>query len=167
MGEVVVSSGGIDKERIRRDVAGAGEDGAVVVVVVEGAEAGVLDGRRPEDVVLEQVGGGPALQCPPNDGAGKRVVAEGVATTSGGRGTVIVDVVDQVVLHQPIGGGPTEVDGEEIEVACSGGLASAADLPNDFEPADLLKAADDALYRAKHQGRNQVVTGKIIKAQAA
>jgi diguanylate cyclase (GGDEF)-like protein len=50
-----------------------------------------------------------------------------------------------------------KVDGDEIEVTCSGGLASATDLPNGFEPADLLKVADEALYTAKSEGRNRLV----------
>jgi len=47
--------------------------------------------------------------------------------------------------------------GDEIKVACSGGLASATELPSDFESADLLKAADEALYRAKSEGRCRLV----------
>lgn len=47
--------------------------------------------------------------------------------------------------------------GDEIKVACSGGLASATELPSDFESADLLKAADEALYRAKSEGRYRLV----------
>jgi len=50
-----------------------------------------------------------------------------------------------------------KVEGDEIKVACSGGLASATDLPNGFEPADLLKVADEALYTAKSEGRNRLV----------
>jgi diguanylate cyclase (GGDEF)-like protein len=46
--------------------------------------------------------------------------------------------------------------GDEIKVTCSGGLATATQLPKDFEPADLLKAADEALYRAKSEGRNRL-----------
>jgi diguanylate cyclase (GGDEF)-like protein len=47
------------------------------------------------------------------------------------------------------------VDG--LTVTISVGVASAVDVP-DLAPADMLSRADAHLYRAKSQGRDQVVS---------
>jgi diguanylate cyclase (GGDEF)-like protein len=52
---------------------------------------------------------------------------------------------------------PFEVRGERVPIRASAGLATSADMRNDFTPADLLKAADCALYAAKRDGGDQVV----------
>ena len=44
-----------------------------------------------------------------------------------------------------------------VIVKSSAGLVSSAEMPDAFEPSDMLKAADEALYRAKNQGRGRLV----------
>ena len=56
---------------------------------------------------------------------------------------------------------PHPACGPEAVVTISGGVARLADADgDDFEP--VLKRADEALYRAKEQGRNRVETGSEL-----
>ena len=56
-------------------------------------------------------------------------------------------------LHRAVETVSFEPDGTEVKVTCSFGVAEL----HGEQPPSLLELADTALYRAKHQGRNQVV----------
>ena len=56
---------------------------------------------------------------------------------------------------------PLMFEGTSISVSVSVGVAFLSDT--DREPADLLRRADDALYEAKHRGRN----GYVMETKAA
>ena len=52
---------------------------------------------------------------------------------------------------------PTMLEREEIHVTMSFGVAATSDFEN---ADDLLRAAGEALYRAKNSGRNRVKGGE-------
>lgn len=60
------------------------------------------------------------------------------------------------MLRQRIAGEPVLVGGQEFPVTASFGVASRNGAKIEAG-SELLKAADDALYTAKHQGRNRVI----------
>jgi two-component system cell cycle response regulator len=60
----------------------------------------------------------------------------------------------------------TLLSGQEIPVTVSIGLACSKEIKN-IDRAALLKAADEALYKAKRSGRNRVVVGNIMRKQVA
>ncbi len=66
-------------------------------------------------------------------------------------------------IRSLIAGTPIYVDGEALTITMSAGVAQA----KPGEPIrDVQKRADTALYKAKHAGRNQVVSFEVQKAAA-
>ncbi|WP_175485687.1 ligand-binding sensor domain-containing diguanylate cyclase [Pseudoxanthomonas sp. GM95] len=64
-------------------------------------------------------------------------------------------------LHDAVGARPLNVDGLSLVVTCSIGVAW---LRDDETPTDLLRRADDGLYRAKREGRDRVVVDGVHDA---
>jgi diguanylate cyclase (GGDEF)-like protein len=54
-----------------------------------------------------------------------------------------------------VGERPIDVPGGHVSITLSLGVAATTDM---LAPEDLLPAADEALYRAKRGGRNQVAS---------
>jgi diguanylate cyclase (GGDEF)-like protein len=109
------------------------------------------------DSVLRKIGSTIRSQCRPYD----------VACRFGGDEFCVIlghtEGSDAEQIASRILNGIREVEvragGAPVTVSSSAGLVSAAEMQSDFEPSDLLKAADEALYRAKHQGRSRLVVG--------
>jgi diguanylate cyclase (GGDEF)-like protein len=55
-------------------------------------------------------------------------------------------------------------EGRSIDLTVSIGVSACPECVDD--PADLLRAADDALYQAKREGRNRVATAPLVAAGA-
>lgn len=102
---------------------------------------------RPSDLVARYGGEEFVILIPNIDLAGARMVA---------------DRIQQHVYGLSIPHVASEIDGQ---VSVSIGVAATIPTLN-LTAEQLLAAADDALYAAKHAGRNRVTSGEIILAEA-
>ncbi|WP_394688710.1 diguanylate cyclase [Hoeflea sp.] len=95
------------------------------------------DTMRDSDRVFRVGGEEFAVLLPRTDGATARLAAERI--------------------RQAVEMAPVSLKSTEIAVTVSIGMASTLDF---LEKSDLLEAADAALYRAKHEGRNRVAINR-------
>ncbi len=102
--------------------------------------AQLMDGKIRREELLARYGGEEfAIVLPETDGAGAKVFCQRMCVA--------------VAEHQ------FEFDGKEIELTVSIGIATVDPSPTDHEmtPNEFIRIADEALYRAKQEGRNRVV----------
>jgi diguanylate cyclase (GGDEF)-like protein/PAS domain S-box-containing protein len=92
--------------------------------------------RRPQDLLARYGGEEFVVVLPNTPGSGAEVIA----------GKVMAAVEQCAILHS---GNPHGMVTASLGCACA--IATA-----DSSPTELLKAADDAMYRAKAQGRNRI-----------
>ncbi|MCU7856060.1 MAG: diguanylate cyclase, partial [Candidatus Thiodiazotropha sp. (ex Lucinoma borealis)] len=67
-------------------------------------------------------------------------------------------------LCQTLASKPVVVDGQEIGVTISIGLYSSGCLASTQTPDAVIATADEALYRAKENGRNRVEITEVPMA---
>lgn len=107
-------------------------------LVLQVISARIRENLREEDLMGRLGGEEFAVLLPDTDLAGAMKIAERIRGTLEAR--------------------PAVKDGTDIKVTAS--LGAAAGIPGQKgELAGLIKSADDALYSAKHQGRNRAVAG--------
>ncbi|MFN3674694.1 MAG: diguanylate cyclase [Sphingomonas pseudosanguinis] len=121
----------LDVDHFKRvnDDYGHGAGDAVLVAIAAAIRAGV----RSQDVVARYGGEEIAILFP---------------RTTKGEALGIVERVRQMIASSPI-----MADGQSIAVTLSAGVAA---WRSDEEVARMIRRADEALYRAKRNGRNQV-----------
>lgn len=93
--------------------------------------------QRPGDLVARYGGEEFVVLLPNTDETGAAAVAE----------TIRTEIIDHALIHR---GSPTG----RITITC--GVAALHPARNHFDPNELLKFADQALYQAKNDGRNRV-----------
>ncbi len=106
------------------------------------------------DDVIRRVGTSIRAGCRPYDIA-CRFGGDEFGVILGQTDTACAEQISQRILNG-INRLKIRAKGNDVDVTCSGGVASATEMPSDFDPANLLKAADEALYSAKSEGRNRI-----------
>jgi diguanylate cyclase (GGDEF)-like protein len=109
------------------------------------------------DSVLRKIGATIRSQCRPYD-IGCRFGGDEFCVILGHTEGVDAEQVASRILTE-IGEIEVRAGGTPVVVGTSAGLVSATEMPGGFGPSDLLKAADEALYRAKNEGRARLVVG--------
>ena len=108
--------------------------------VLRGLGAHLLDAVRKADIVT-RYGGEEVVVLAPH--------------TSLGEGRQLAERLRESVLAEPLVPGSETKDGRPLHITLSIGVAALGPGVNDGQA--LLKASDEALYRAKQSGRNRVV----------
>jgi two-component system cell cycle response regulator len=109
------------------------------------------------DAVLRKIGSAVRSQCRPYDVA-CRFGGDEFCVILGHTEGADAEQVAARILNR-INEVSVRAGGTQVKVSGSAGLVSAAEMPPDFEASDLLKAADEALYRAKNDGRSRLMVG--------
>lgn len=111
-------------------------------------------GHGAGDEVLCEVVRRTALAMRPYDGLGRFGGEEFLMIIPGAGHSEVFSVFERI--RAAVGGSPVEAGGTKIDVSVSIGAATSAGESIDA----VVRAADDALYRAKDQGRNRVVVAE-------
>ncbi|HET7452127.1 MAG TPA: diguanylate cyclase [Thermoanaerobaculia bacterium] len=142
---------------LQREVEGARRHGdALSLVLLDVDEFKPVNDRFGHDVgdeVLREIGRRLRLSCRTGDTVA-RIGGEEFAlilTRTGGEGAVSVAERTRAAIS----GSPAATSVGALSVTVSAGIASAGG-PIAFDPQELYRAADDALYEAKRAGRNRV-----------
>jgi len=144
-------------EVVQRELARAQrENGSIGVAMVDldhFKRVNDTRGHNAGDAVLRQVVGRMQQTMRPYDALGRYGGEEFLAVAVGCNVAAAAAVADR--LRACIAGKPFDAEGAAVELTVSVGVASSTDWDG-VAAADLVQAADQALYRAKNAGRNRI-----------
>jgi diguanylate cyclase (GGDEF)-like protein len=149
-------------DALEREIARALREGKPIGVIMADLDhfkrINDVHGHPAGDEVLREASRRMTAAIRPYDSLGRYGGEEFLAVMPGCDETCSVRAAER--LRAALADRSVSLEGEKISVTLSLGIAAVSD-PNLAEADRLIKAADEALYRAKESGRNRVAIGKI------
>jgi two-component system cell cycle response regulator len=111
------------------------------------------------DAVLREIGVGIKACCRPYDVAcrvGGDEFTVVLGNTNGAGAKIVAGRIREAIRSVSVRSGSAHV-----RASCSAGVVSSHEMPERFEIRDIVEAADAALYRAKREGRDRIVTAPV------